>query len=216
MRERQPITDKLLVELSADHPDERLEVLTHPTEPQYAIVVRTPHLAEFKKWKRNSQSDREAATEKLVLLCLVYPPREEWDGKDGMLDERPALSDTFGADIPKLIGATEDDCVCDDPAVLAPLEEQHGAGNLRHLRHPRYGCDVVLKRPRRDAYKRFKAKATSKQSGDAPETLLVDCIVSPSLDEWKALADRMPGLVETYGSAAVTFAGGSPEFTGKK
>jgi hypothetical protein len=31
-------------------------------------------------------------------------------------------------------------------------------GNLRHLRHPRYKCDVVLKRPKRDAYKRFKRR----------------------------------------------------------
>lgn len=211
------ITPELLRSLAMEHPDERLEHLVHPDEPKFEVVVRTPRAEEFKRWKR--EPDRDEATERIMSLCLVYPSAEEWEA---MLNKRPALADTFGQDIPKLVGALPvpqvASCVVEDPKALEPFLEKCDAEDLRVLQHPQYrDCRAILRRPKRDAYKRFKA--TSSKPGralDAIETLLLDCVVWPELDDWKALVDRMPGLIDSFGSYALTFAGGSAEFTGKK
>jgi hypothetical protein len=213
----EPITAKTLDELRAQYPNDRLEHLVHPDEPQFEIVVKTPRLDAFRAWKRELADlvQRGESVERLMEMCVVYPTLPEWDA---MLDRRAALADTFGGDIPRLVGATERSAVCNDLAVLGPLEEKYGKGELQHLRHPEYrDCEIVIKRPSRGAWKSFNAMRAGKAKGiTAYEQLLVDCVIPPFAESWKEMVERMPGLVDTFGSAAATFAGASAAFTVKK
>jgi hypothetical protein len=102
-----------------------------------------------------------------------------------------------------------------DPKVLEDLKAKHG--EVVVLSDEETGTEIVVRKPPRAAYKRFRSMAFDpKKQADAAESLMVDCVVHPSNDAWNALLDVYPALAETFAPEVLKLAGASQSVEAKK
>lgn len=86
---------------------------------------------------------------------------------------------------------------------------------LHHLSSDEY--DVVVKRPDRPSYKRFKSMMSDPQKRvDALEQLMRDCLVHPTRQEFDAMLDKRPALGDLFGARVLELAGLTAEAEAKK
>jgi hypothetical protein len=79
------------------------------------------------------------------------------------------------------------------------------------------GVDIVVKRPDRPSYKRFRAMVSDQaKRADAPETLVRDCIVYPTREEFNTLLESKPALGDVFGAKLLDLAGMTAEADAKK
>lgn len=103
-RKLKEIDPKLLEELKAKHGN--VVVLT-ADEACVQVACKRPDRATYKRFKVEigDANKKTSALENLCLTCLVHPSREEFER---LLDEMPALGDTFGAALwDKVVGAED-------------------------------------------------------------------------------------------------------------
>lgn len=95
-------------------------------------------------------------------------------------------------------------------AEMMALKAQHG-NKLLKVTIPATEFDeetiVVLKRPPRAEYKRFRSMLHDDQKADALETLGKSCVVYPDAVAFQAMLDERPALAEVVGGRAAEFAG---------
>jgi hypothetical protein len=102
-----------------------------------------------------------------------------------------------------------------DEKLIEDLKAKHG--EVVHLVDQETGTEVVVRKPPRAAYKRFRSMAFDpKKQADAAESLMVDCIVHPSRDEWNTLLEQYPALAETFAPEVLKLAGASQSVDAKK
>lgn len=78
-------------------------------------------------------------------------------------------------------------------------------------------CEVVIKRPPRGEYKRFRAMLfDEEQKAGALETLARSCVVYPEPAEFNKMLDERPALAETVGGKCAEFAGAEGKVDAKK
>lgn len=78
-------------------------------------------------------------------------------------------------------------------------------------------CEIVIKRPPRGEYKRFrKMLFDDDQKSEALETLARACVVYPESAEFSKLLEERPALAETVGGKAAEFAGAEGKTDAKK
>jgi hypothetical protein len=102
-----------------------------------------------------------------------------------------------------------------DEQTIEDLKAKHG--EVVHLVDPETRTEVVARKPPRAAYKRFRSMAFDpKKQADAAESLMVDCVVYPSRDEWNAMLEQYPALAETFAPEVLKLAGASQSVDAKK
>jgi len=72
---------------------------------------------------------------------------------------------------------------------------------VAHLKAKDEAWELVLRKPNRAEYKRFRKEATGDNSDSAQETLVRQIAVYPSRDALDALFDDYPGIAEACGKA---------------
>lgn len=78
-------------------------------------------------------------------------------------------------------------------------------------------CEVVIKRPPRGEYKRFRAMLfDEEQKAMALETLARSCVVFPEAADFNKMLDERPALAETIGGKCAEFAGAEGKVDAKK
>lgn len=88
----------------------RLRALGLDGLPETDVVVRPPTRLEYTNFKtqaaksRNNDSAQIRLMEGLVRQCLVWPTKEEFDA---LLENYPALADSYSEEVMKLAGATD-------------------------------------------------------------------------------------------------------------
>jgi hypothetical protein len=88
-------------------------------------------------------------------------------------------------------------------------------GDVMHLSAE--GFEVLVRRPSREQYRRFRAAVNDpKLKPDAVENLLRDCTAHPDAKGLDAILDARPGLAEVFGSAVLDLAGVGAEADAKK
>jgi hypothetical protein len=76
---------------------------------------------------------------------------------------------------------------------------------------------VVVRRPNRGEYKRFRAmQSDEKQKPAAVEALLFDVLVYPERPELNRMLDERPALADVFGAKVLELAGLTGEAEGKK
>lgn len=101
-----------------------------------------------------------------------------------------------------------------DPATLDALREKHGELHELPLGE---GEAVLVRRPRRADYKKFRGKADREATrADALEILARDCIVWPDVAAFEAMLERRPALADVVGGKLLELAGLSEDPDTKK
>lgn len=97
--------------------------------------------------------------------------------------------------------------------VLEELRTKHGqVWVLRALDE-----HVVVRRPTRAEYKRFRALASDEdRRADAPEALLRNCVVWPDPTALEALLERYPAMGDTFAVELLKIAGSTKDTSSTK
>jgi hypothetical protein len=97
-----PITDERIKQLKAEHPDKDLRLLANE-DVDMEIVVRLPTGGEWSQFRamQADETKKPHALRKLLLDCIVEPPRAEFIAT---LDVLPALAETFGSELLTVAG----------------------------------------------------------------------------------------------------------------
>lgn len=93
--------------LKAAHPGSELHLLTvGDGERAETIIVKVPDRTRWMRFKEQAadKNRRAVAMEALVHDCAVYPAKAEVMAR---IEARPALAETFGAQIVELAGLEE-------------------------------------------------------------------------------------------------------------
>lgn len=91
---------------------------------------------------------------------------------------------------------------------LDKLKVEHGEVHLLKASSDEGEFFVVVKRPTRPQYKRFKSLATDeKRRVDAGEWLVLECLVHPSREDFQIALERHPGLGDSYAEDVLKIAG---------
>jgi hypothetical protein len=99
---------KTIEDLKAKHG--RVYQLTVPLgddEPR-VFVFRAPKKPEYKRYRKEmfDEETRDVATEHLVRDVIVHPDKA---GFNALLEEYPALAETIGKDVQRVMGAVKTD-----------------------------------------------------------------------------------------------------------
>lgn len=96
-----------------------------------------------------------------------------------------------------------------DPAILEQARAEHG--DVFELSEG--GETVLVKRPNRGDYRRFRAdRQDDKRRAVALEALFEACLVFPKLDDFEPILDRKPALADVLGGKLLEIASGeTPE-----
>jgi hypothetical protein len=96
-----PITEALLAELKAKHPDKELHLLESPQE-EVEIVVHKPSEPEWRRFRTivTDEDQRAGALRQLLVMHVVYPKDEIL----AILAKHPGLAETFGNKVVKIAG----------------------------------------------------------------------------------------------------------------
>jgi hypothetical protein len=101
------------------------------------------------------------------------------------------------------------------PELIAELKAEHG--EIYRLDAREYDKTIVIKKPDRHVYKRYRKDGTDEDKRHAAlQQLVDDVIVWPPPDEFQAMTDDLPGLYETFGNQVARIAGLSREVDSKK
>lgn len=106
-----------------------------------------------------------------------------------------------------------------DQKTIDELKAQHGSAIHIHIPANEYDdeIDIVVKRPPRAEYKRFRAMLfDDAQKPEALETLACACVIYPEPAEFKKLLIDRPALAEKVGGKCSEAAGGGGEAQAKK
>jgi hypothetical protein len=98
-----------------------------------------------------------------------------------------------------------------DKDVIEKLKEKHG-DDLHLLSND--GVEFVFKRPPKEVYRRFRAKATRDEgsgAGDAAEGLVFACLVFPEAPALMVAIEKQYGLIDTFANKLVKLAGAAKE-----
>lgn len=106
-----------------------------------------------------------------------------------------------------------------DEKIIDEAKAKHGT--VLHLVHADEDggvlAEVLVKKPSRAAYKRFRAMSfDEKQRADAMETLMRDAVVYPAQAEWDAMLDVYPALCETFAKDVLALLGAGAKADAKK
>ena len=98
------IDPKIVEDLKAKHGD--VYILT-AEEAGVQVVCKRPSRPVYRKFRdqRSDPNKRSMALEDLFISCLVHPAPKEFDR---VLDEMPALADTFGIALWDKVTGAED------------------------------------------------------------------------------------------------------------
>lgn len=92
------------------------------------------------------------------------------------------------------------------------LKRQHGEGLVAVTVDSDTGEVVVLRRPSRASWKKFRAHGQDdRRRLDAPENLVRECVVHPDAGRLSHLLDTFPGLAETLAAELIRMAGMTAE-----
>lgn len=96
------LSEDVIEKLKAEHGE--LTQLTHGPDE---VIVRTPNRAQWKRFRAQigNEKRRDDALELLLRDCVVHPEKADFDA---MLDRRPGLAETFGAQVVELAGAVKE------------------------------------------------------------------------------------------------------------
>lgn len=103
--------------------------------------------------------------------------------------------------------------------LIDELKAQHGSAYVIEVPETKYdpAVDIVVKRPPRGEWKRFRAMLfADDQKSEALETLAKACVLHPPAAEFAALLADRPALAEKIGSVLTELAGGGGEAEAKK
>lgn len=102
-----------------------------------------------------------------------------------------------------------------DEDTLERLRDDH-AGEDLYLLSSRDAA-IVVRKPTRPEYKRFRAQSADPAKRDiAMESLVKSVLVHPSAKEFDALLDRLPALCEEFAGEVLEFAGMAGEAESRK
>src|SRR5438876_2914283 len=97
------IDETLVDELKAKYGD-----VLHLRDPETGseIVARKPPRAAYKRFRAMAFDPKKQAdaAETLMVDCVVYPSRDAWNA---LLEQYPALAETFAPEVLKLAGASQ-------------------------------------------------------------------------------------------------------------
>jgi hypothetical protein len=101
------LTEEKLTELKSEHGE--LNLIRHPEDNFPRVIVKKVAKSEYSRFKSELGNDRKAVSEKalegLLKRHVVYPPRDEFES---ILEDYPALADTYGKKLLALAGMSED------------------------------------------------------------------------------------------------------------
>ena len=106
-----------------------------------------------------------------------------------------------------------------DDKQIEALKAQHGSAIHIYIPADAYDdeIEIVVKRPPRAEYKRFRAMLFDEaQKPDALETLALACVIYPSVADFKNMLIDRPALGDTVGRKCSEAAGGGGEAQAKK
>lgn len=113
-----------------------------------------------------------------------------------------------------------------DEQTLESLKAKHGSvlhlkffdpNDEREEKDRTPAAEIVVKRPSRAAYKRWRSMIVDDaKKADAVETLMKDAVVHPTLPEWEAMLDEYPALPETFGGEVLKLLGANTKADAKK
>lgn len=92
---------QLIEDLKRKHGVNRVHVITTPDGE--TVYVRAPAQGVWRRFRAEMQDDRrnEMASERLMRACLLHPDMPSFDA---MLEDRPALLDTFASELCEIAG----------------------------------------------------------------------------------------------------------------
>lgn len=82
------------------------------------------------------------------------------------------------------------------------------------LTHSKTGDQIAVRPPSKSQFKRFRAAAQTdspEKKDIAEETLVIECLVFPSREDFSALLERRPGLIIAFANAIADLAGAGGE-----
>lgn len=96
------ITEEQVVALKTKYPGVKLVELKHPNGT--SVVVRKPGTHDYRKWadRKADVDSRGTANQLLFQDCVVHPAGDELLR---LIEDLPALPDTFSQDLLELAGA---------------------------------------------------------------------------------------------------------------
>lgn len=106
-----------------------------------------------------------------------------------------------------------------DPKIIDELKAQHGSAFHIHIPESKYdgAVDIVVKRPPRAEWKRFRAMLFDpEQKPNALETLAKVCVIYPDAAAFAELLNERPALAEKIGDQCTEVAGGGGSVEAKK
>ena len=106
-----------------------------------------------------------------------------------------------------------------DEKILGALKAQHGSAIHINIPANDYDdeIDIVIKKPPRAEYKRFRAMLFDEaQKPEALETLACACVIYPEIAEFRKLLTERPALGDKVGGKCSDAAGGGGEAQAKK
>src|SRR5438105_12091413 len=97
------VDEKVVEELRIKHGE---VVLLRDPETGSEVVARKPPRAAYKRFRSMAFDPKKQAdaAEALMVDCVVHPSRDEWNA---LLEEYPALAETFAPEVLKLAGASQ-------------------------------------------------------------------------------------------------------------
>jgi hypothetical protein len=99
-----------------------------------------------------------------------------------------------------------------DPQVLADLKAKHGEDSVHPLTTTDGKYTIVVRRPGRAQWKRFRHMiADPAKRADALETLVRDCMLYPDRQAFEAMLEERPALAEVFGDEVGELAGSGLE-----
>jgi uncharacterized protein YihD (DUF1040 family) len=99
--------------------------------------------------------------------------------------------------------------------MISELKAKHGVDELRLLEA--CGESVLIRKPNRGEYQRFRAKLAAEATRDsALEQLVRTVIVYPPPPDFSAMLERLPGLAETFGDEVLELVGVTKKLEAKK
>lgn len=89
---------------------------------------------------------------------------------------------------------------------LKTLEDTHK--RVAHIVGKNNAWEIVLRKPTRAEYKRFRSMATNEtQKADAQETLARSCVVHPTREAFDALLEDYPAAADACASSIMELVG---------
>lgn len=100
---------------------------------------------------------------------------------------------------------------------IVKAQTSHPGATLHLLSNADTGVDIIVKSPSEGEWKRFRTMQNDEgQRTLALRTLVLGCVVEPSIAEFTKVLGELPGLAETFGAELVEIAGVSRATTRRK